>query len=113
MPQPKHWPKEQSEFCFCSFLPCHATFESNSGLINFDSVNYVNAQDHYQTPLQACVISKKRRDQHWFGIETAELLILNGAKLNNIAQNDTSILDTARQGHADPEMVQYLIARIN
>jgi len=76
-------------------------------------VNYINPKDHNRTPLQACAVSKKEHGQHWFGIETAELLILNGAKLNNANSTDTSIIDTAVQGNAEQEMVEYLITKMN
>lgn len=109
----KHWPKEQSELYFLFIFDVSCNMSNFLMLYHSVSVNYVNPNDNNRTPLQACLVSQRGDGQHWFGIETAELLILNGAKLNNTANNDESILDTALQGNADQEMVQYLIARIN
>lgn len=77
------------------------------------SVNYVNLEAQETTPLQACVLCQKEDSENWMGIETAELLILNGAKLDDSAGNRQSVLDTALLGSADPEMMQYLMSRIS
>jgi hypothetical protein len=77
-------------------------------------VNYINIQDQENTPLQACVLSKSEDHEDWMGIETAELLILNGAKLDNSTTgNKQNVLDTALLGNADQQMMQYLTARIS
>jgi hypothetical protein len=46
------------------------------------------------------------------GIETAELLILNGAKIDD-SGNSQSVLDFALLGNAEPDMMQYLMTRIS
>ena len=68
-----------------------------------NSVNFVNEKDGGKTPLQACIVSKRGDDANWMGIETAELLIQNGA--NSSACGDLL-------GHAEKEMMQFLMTRI-
>jgi len=73
----------------------------------------MNLQDQENTPLQACVLSKSEDHKDWMGIETAELFILNGARLDDSAGNKQNVLDTALLGNADQEIMQYLMARIS
>jgi len=77
------------------------------------SVNYINLEAQETTPLQACVLCKREDSENWMGIETAELLILNGARLDDSAGNHQNVLDTALLGNCDPEMMQYLMSRIS
>jgi len=67
------------------------------------NVNFVNEDDGGKTPLQACIVSKRGDGENWMGIETAELLIQNGA--NSSACGDLL-------GHAEKEMMQFLMTRI-
>ncbi len=75
------------------------------------SVNFVNEAEDGLTPLKVCVLKKKGDDKNWMGIETAELLILNGAKVDD-SGNSQSVLDIALLGKAESEMMQYLMTRI-
>jgi ankyrin repeat protein len=72
----------------------------------------MNEAEDGQTPLQACVLNKKQIGSKWMGIETAELLILNGAKVDE-SGNSQSVLDIALLGNAESDMMQYLMARIS
>ena len=77
------------------------------------SVNWSNGEEDNRTPLQACVLMKKEGEKEWLAIETAELLILNGAKIDGSSSNSQSVLDAALLGGAEPDMMQYLMTRIS
>lgn len=77
------------------------------------SVNFANPDDENKTPLQCCVLSTEKDSSDWHGIETAELLIQNGAKTNQIGDQSKSLLDIALLGNSCEEMLQYLKARIS
>ena len=74
-------------------------------------VNWQNDEDGGKTPLHICTLGSKD-EPGWSGIETAELLILNGAKMNATCGDDRSVLDTALLGNADKELTEYLMARL-
>jgi len=77
-------------------------------------VNWTNPDKDGKTPLHACAISKKDDNNvdNWKGIETAELLIQNGARIDASCANDQSVLDTALLGSAEREMVEFLMTRV-
>ena len=58
--------------------------------------------------MQACVLSKRKEGVKWMGIETAELLLQNGA---NSSGNDHGVHDLL--GHAEKEMMQFIMTRIS
>lgn len=80
-------------------------------------VNWANDQDSDITPLFACVLSK-RSDQvdssKWYCVETAELLLQNGAKTEIQIQGEKkSLLDFALLRNVDEEIMSYLINKIS
>jgi len=76
-------------------------------------VNWTNNDQEGKTPLHACVISKRNGEEDWMGIETAELLIQNGARIDASCANDQSVLDMALLGSAEHEMVEYIMTRVS
>ena len=62
--------------------------------------------------MHICTLGSKEDYPVWNGIETAELLILNGAKMNATCGDDRTVLDTALLGNADKELTEYLMARL-
>ena len=74
-------------------------------------MNWSNPDQDGKTPLHVCVMSK-REGENWKGIETAELLIQNGARIDASCANDQSVLDTALLGSAEREMVEYIMTRV-
>lgn len=78
-------------------------------------VEWKNTNSEGKTPLHACAISSSPPDDddddEWQGIECAELLIQNGAKLNALDDNHQSPLDCAVIGGAEREMIEFLSAR--
>ena len=75
-------------------------------------VNWQNDKDGGKTPLHACTTGSKEDYPGWKGIETAELLIQNGAKINATCLEDKTVLDTALLENADKELMEYLMARL-
>jgi ankyrin repeat protein len=75
------------------------------------SVEWKN--DEGKTPLHACAVSKPEHDEdgEWRGIECAELMIQNGAKMKALDDNHQSPLDCAVIGGAEREMIEFLSAR--
>lgn len=78
------------------------------------SVEWKNSEG--KTALHACAVSSPPHyDEDWAaewqGIECAELLIQNGAKINALDDNHQSPLDCAVIGGAEREMIEFLSAR--
>jgi hypothetical protein len=48
------------------------------------------------------------KEEEWMGIECAELLLQNGAKVHIRDDSSRSVLDTAVIGSGDHEMIEYL-----
>ena len=71
-----------------------------------------NAADVQKTALYACVSCRKDGQKDWKGLETAELLIQNGSKIDTKDSTGQSVIDSAIVGNAEREMVEYLMARI-
>ena len=76
------------------------------------SVQWQNAADDNKTALHICVSCKKDGQKDWKGLETAELLIQNGAKIDTKDGMSQSVIDAAIVGNAEREMVEYLMARL-
>lgn len=83
------------------------------------SVDWKNPEEGGKTALHACAVSKPSDDgdddlqegAEWFGIECAELLIQNGAKMKALDDNHQGPLDCAVIGGAEREMIEFLSAR--
>jgi len=76
------------------------------------SVQWQNAADDNKTALHTCVSCKKDGQKDWKGLETAELLIQNGAKIDTKDGMSQSVIDAAIVGNAEREMVEYLMTRL-
>ncbi len=77
-------------------------------------VEWKNHQDGGKTALHACAVSKPASDEDeetWFGIECAELLLQNGAKMKTLDDNHQGTLDCAVIGGAERKMIEFLSAR--
>ena len=75
-------------------------------------VNWVNEMEGGKTPLHVVAISRKKEDGcPWFGLEIAELLIQNGARLDVLDRDQHSVLDIAVIGGGEIAMVEYLVAK--
>ena len=79
----------------------------------FLSVIWKNKDDDDKTALHACVSCRKEGQKEWMGLETAELLIQNGSKIDTQDRSSQTVIDSAIVGNAEREMVEYLMARVN
>jgi hypothetical protein len=76
------------------------------------SVTWRNPEEDGKTALHACAISRRSPGgEEWQGIECAELLCQNGAKLDVLDNNTQSVLDCAVIGNGEREMIEYLSAK--
>uniref|UniRef100_A0A7S1GLH6 Arf-GAP domain-containing protein n=1 Tax=Cyclophora tenuis TaxID=216820 RepID=A0A7S1GLH6_CYCTE len=77
------------------------------------SVEYRNETG--KTPLHACAICRKGDDglDVWKGLECAEMLLQNGAKIDTLDNDTQSVLDYAVIGNGEREMVEFLSARMS
>lgn len=83
------------------------------------SVDWKNHAEGGKTALHACAVSKPPSDDEdwqtgeraWLGIECAELLLQNGAKMKALDENHQGPLDCAVIGGAEREMIELLSAR--
>ena len=76
------------------------------------SADWVNVDEGGKTPLHACVLVKKDESQPWLAVETAELLLQNGARMDALDSYAHGLLDCALLGNADLEMVEFLTAKL-
>ena len=76
-------------------------------------VDWKNMDENGKTALHVCVISQPVENKPWMGIECAELLIQNGAKIDLEDRDNHTVLDCAVTGGGNQEMVEYLLARIS
>jgi Arf-GAP with coiled-coil, ANK repeat and PH domain-containing protein len=74
-------------------------------------VDWKNSDDDDKTALHVCALSKPTEEGEWMGIESAELLIQNGAKANVMDINTQTALDCAVIGNGEREMVEFLSSR--
>ncbi len=73
-----------------------------------------NKEEKGKTALHICVVGKPDDEndiESWKGIQCAELLIQNGAKLNATDFDHHKALDCAVVGNGQREMIEYLSAR--
>jgi len=92
-----------------SICDLHATAEA---LAKGADVIWKNIAEDSKTALHICVSCKKDGQENWKGLETAELLIQNGAKIDSKDGLGQSVIDAAIVGNAEREMVEYLMTRI-
>ena len=75
-------------------------------------VSWKNANEADKTALHVCAVSHPSQDvQPWRGIECAELLIQNGAKVDNRDKEHHSALDICLVSNGEEEMVTYLTSK--
>ena len=85
-------------------------------------VEWKNSDDGDKTAMHACVVGGTQSREalagdggeipsSWKGIECAELLIQNGAKLDATDQEEHDVLECAVCGNGRREMVEYLTAK--
>jgi len=82
-----------------------------SALAHGGSVEWANADEGGKTPLHICALAKADSSEDWKAIETAELLLQNGAKMDAFDGDSHNVLDAALIGNADVKMVEYLTHR--
>ena len=76
-------------------------------------VHWRNPEEEGKTALHACALSRPLLDDKaWTGIECAELLLQNGAKLDTMDDNTQGVLDCAVIGNGEREMVEFLSAKV-
>lgn len=75
-------------------------------------VNWIN--DDGRTALHACLVSNGGKDdEKWSGIETAELLLQNGAKTMTMNDESLSFVQLASEGGVNDDLSEYIIARLS
>jgi ankyrin repeat protein len=76
-------------------------------------VDWKNEQDNGRTALHACAIAPRPGGgASWHGIEIAEILLQNGAKMSELDHSLHNVLDCAVVGNAEREMVEYLASKL-
>lgn len=83
-----------------------------NALAHGGSVEWCNDEDGGKSPLHACALVKRNEGEPWNAIETAELLIQNGAKLSVLDDAHHGVLDCALLNNAEVEMVEYLTSKL-
>ena len=83
-----------------------------SALAHGASPNWQNPNENGRTALHECALLKRNEGVDWKGIECAELLLQNGAKLDIRDNSSHGVLDSAVIGNADREMIEYLSMKI-
>jgi hypothetical protein len=77
-------------------------------------VHWKHPDEEGKTALHVCALSRPPTDgTPWVGIECAELLLQNGAKMDTMDDNTQGVLDCAVIGSGEREMVEFLSARIH
>jgi len=78
------------------------------------NVQWQNGDDGDKTALHVCAISHPSQDgQPWTGVECAELLIQNGAKVDTRDKDHQSSLDICLVGDGHHDMVTYLTSKVS
>jgi Putative GTPase activating protein for Arf/PH domain len=75
------------------------------------SVEWVNPDERGKTSLHVCALARISEVEEWKAIETAELLLQNGAKMEAFDSDSHDVLDSALIGNAEVKMVEYLTHR--
>lgn len=74
-------------------------------------VEWINKDEGKKTPLMACTLCRIEDENNWKAIETAELLLQNGSKMEARDEASHDVLDGALVGGAAVEMVEFLSKR--
>lgn len=85
--------------------------KSATALAHGGSVDWVNMHECGRTALHVCALAKLHEEAKWEAIETAELLIQNGAKMDALDLDSHNVLDSALIGKSEFKMVEYLTHR--
>jgi hypothetical protein len=75
------------------------------------SVEWTNVDEGGKTALHVCTLVKIEKEAEWKAIETAELLLQNGAKMSAFDSDFHDVLDRALIGNAEVQMVEFLSHR--
>jgi len=115
--QPKLLQREQSE-CFYLFTLIHIQFFFKRYAllvlrVKLLSVEWKNDKEGLKSALHICAIGRRTNQSEWKGLEMAELLLQNNAKMNSLDKNQHCVLDAAVLGNGEREMVEYLTSRIS
>jgi hypothetical protein len=89
-------------------------FAMSEALAKGGSVHWKNDKEGGKTALHICVIGQPEDGDDissWKGVECAEFLIQNGAKLDVADFDHHKVLDVAVVGNGRREMIEYLSAR--
>ncbi|GKY98419.1 hypothetical protein MPSEU_000799400 [Mayamaea pseudoterrestris] len=87
---------------------CGAVYALSHG----GSVDWINKNDGGKTPLHASVLVRKVEGQPWLAIETTELLLQNGARMDVLDASSHGLLDCALLGNAELAMVEFLTTKL-
>ena len=76
-------------------------------------IDWKNPDEDGKTPLHICALSRRipDTDHPWQGLECAEFLLQNGAKVDARDHHTQGVLDCAVIGDGEREMVEFLSAR--
>lgn len=85
-----------------------------SALAHGAVTSWHNEEEDGRTALHTCCLYKivDGTDDEWKGIECAELLLQNGAKVDSKDKLAHGVLDCALLGNADRQMIEYLSSRV-
>lgn len=75
------------------------------------SVEWSNPDERGKTALHICTLAKIDDAEDWKAVETAELLLQNGAKMEAFDLDSHDVLDCALIGNAEVRMVEFLTHR--
>lgn len=82
-----------------------------TALAHGGSVEWANPNEGGKTALHICALANVNETEEWNAIETAELLLQNGAKMDVYDSDSHDVLDSALIGNAEVKMVEYLTHR--
>ena len=86
-------------------------YKAASALAYGGSVEWTNIDEGGKTALHVCTLAKITEGVEWKAIETAELLLQNGAKMSAFDSDLHDVLDHALIGNAEVMMVEFLTHR--
>jgi hypothetical protein len=86
-------------------------YKTAAALAYGGSVEWTNKEEGGKTALHVCTLAKITEGVEWKAIETAELLLQNGAKMNAFDSDFHDVLDHALIGNAEVRMVEFLTHR--